>query len=466
MPLMWPKHAHMGRIPLARIVLWLPEMPTDTHRLTPEELARWDRPGPRYTSYPTVPSWLELDASVVPQALSRIENPAQLYVHVPFCEQQCRFCGCNQVVAGRRDAGDRYLDQLDRQVERMPHFAVHRIHLGGGTPTWLSTEQLRRLARIVTRRAHPMPGCELSIEADPEITTFEQLRMLTSMGFRRLSLGVQSFDERVLQAVDRPQLGDRVGELVHFVRERGWTVNLDLMYGLPHQDPASFQETLEQVVRLRPERIAIFGYAHVPWLRRHQQKIDSATLPDVHARASCALLAQERLTDAGYVAIGFDHFALPTDPLVTQPRSRGFMGYSTRGGDMVGLGPSAISDVGGVMWQDEPMLGRWLKKLDDGERLDVRGWVRGAEDHLREAVIESLMCDLQVDIEAVEAFFDVDFGAHFEGALNDLLPLVDAGFVELDLAQLRVTERGRPLTRLVARAFDQAPRAARFSQTV
>lgn len=435
-------------------------------RLTPAELARFDRPGPRYTSYPTVPNWTELPPGTVEDALSRMDHPAQLYVHVPFCEQQCRFCGCTQVVAGRRSAGDTYLDRLDAQVERMPHFAVHRIHLGGGTPTWLDTTQLRRLARIVTRRAHPMPDCELSVEADPEITTLDQLRMLTSMGFRRLSLGVQSFDERVLAAVDRPQLTHRVGELVGFVKERGWTTNLDLMYGLPHQTPDSFSETLEQVVGLRPDRLAIFGYAHVPWIRRHQRKIDESALPGVEERAACALLAQERLTAAGYVPIGFDHFALPDDPLVTEPRSRGFMGYSTRGGDMVGLGPSAISDVAGVMWQDEPKLGAWMRKLDQGERLDQRGWIRTAEDHLREAVIGSLMCDLVVDIEAVEAFFAVEFGTHFADALDELHPLVQQDLVEVDLQAIRVTERGRLLTRLVARAFDPAATAARFSQTV
>ena len=435
--------------------------------LSVEALAAHDRPGPRYTSYPTVPVWGPLDASTVEDALQRLRSPAQLYVHVPFCREQCAFCGCNQVVAGQRAAGDRFLDALEIQLRRLPRAEVGRIHLGGGTPTWLDLAQLERLWTLLRQRFTPTAGAELSIEADPEVTTTDQLRALTRWGFRRLSLGVQSFDPRVLEAVDRPQLNVRVGELLRFVRDRGWRgLNLDLMYGLPRQTLDSFEATLREAVELRPDRLAVFGYAHVPWLRRHQRRIDESELPDVRERGACVLAAQRILQDAGYVPIGFDHFALPDDELAQGPRSRGFMGYSVRGGDLVGVGPSAISDVAGVMWQDEPGLGAWMRKLRSDEPLVVRGWVRDREDALREAVISGLMCDLEVDVEAVEAFWNIDLGDHFAEALETLHPLIDDGLVDVGLAHIRVTERGRPLTRLVARAFDSRPSRARFSSTV
>ncbi|HJN74706.1 MAG TPA: oxygen-independent coproporphyrinogen III oxidase [Myxococcota bacterium] len=435
--------------------------------LTVEELAAFDRPVPRYTSYPTVPVWGPLPPERTTAALQAIKGPAQLYVHVPFCREQCSFCACNQVVAGRRDAGDRFLDALELQLERQPRVEVGRVHLGGGTPTWLDVPQLRRLWLALSSHFPPVPGAELSVEADPEVTTQEQIRALTGWGFRRLSLGVQSFDLKVLTAVNRPQLGDRVEELLRFARERGWRgLNVDIMYGLPHQSLESFEATLERVIELRPDRLAVFGYAHVPWLRRHQRAIDEAVLPDREVRSACVLAAQRELVGAGYAAIGFDHFALPTDELAQGPRTRNFMGYSVRGGDMIGLGPSAISDVAGVMWQDELGLGAWMRKLRAGEPLAVRGWVRDREDDLREAVIHGLMCDLVVDVEAVEAFWGIDFGEHFAAELDELHPLVDEGLVDVGFAHLRVTERGRPLARLVARAFDARRSPARHSQTV
>lgn len=435
--------------------------------LSAEELAAYDCAGPRYTSYPTVPGWRPLEESVVVRALESARAPAQVYVHVPFCREQCSFCGCNQVVAGRQEAGDRFLEAFELQVARSPALDVNRVHLGGGTPTWLDVDQLRRLWSALRGRFSLSPDAELSIEADPEITGFDQLRTLTRLGFRRLSLGVQSFDPRVLAAVNRPQLCERVGELLRFVRDRGWKgLNLDLMYGLPHQSLRSFEDTLARAIELRPDRMAVFGYAHMPWLRRHQRRIDEEALPSASVRAACVLAAQRALREAGYASIGFDHFALPEDELARGPRSRGFMGYSVRAGDLIGLGPSAISDVAGVLWQDEPALGAWMRRLRAGEPLVTRGWTRSIEDRLREAVISSLMCDLEVDVEAVEAFWRIDFGEHFAGALEALHPLVDDGLVDVGLSHIRVTERGRPLTRAVARAFDARVTRGRFSQTV
>lgn len=435
--------------------------------LTPQDLARFDQKLPRYTSYPTVPSWGPLPPSAVPDALAAVDQPVQLYVHVPFCEQQCRFCACNQVVAGRQDAGDRFLDDLALQVGRMPRLHVNRLHLGGGTPTWLDCAQLTRLMSLLRGHFHMAADADLSLEADPEVTTAAQLQVLHDAGFRRLSLGVQSFDPKVLLAVDRPQLGDRVAGVLECARALGWRgLNLDVMYGLPHQTLESFQATLDHVVTLRPDRLAVFGYAHVPWLRRHQRAIDADALPDVHVRSACVLAAQTTLRAAGYVPIGFDHFALPDDALAVGPRTRNFMGYSTTGGDLVGLGPSAISDVGGLMWQDEPKLGAWSRKVRQDQPLALRGWRRDDDDRIRESIIRALLCDLQVDIGAVEASWGLDFGAHFHAELDALLPLMQQDLVDVDLTRVRVTERGRPLVRVVAALFDARRSQARFSSAV
>lgn len=435
--------------------------------LTPHDLARFDQKLPRYTSYPTVPSWVPLPASTVPDTLAAVDQPVQLYLHVPFCEQQCRFCACNQVVAGRRDAGDRFLDTLSVQVGRMPRLRVNRLHLGGGTPTWLDCAQLTRMMELLRGHFDFQDGADLSLEADPEITTAAQLQVLHDAGFRRLSLGVQSFDPTVLLAVDRPQLGERVAGVLAAARDLGWRgLNLDLMYGLPHQTLESFQETLDHVVALRPDRLAVFGYAHVPWLRRHQQAIDAATLPDINVRSACVLAAQTTLQAAGYVPIGFDHFALPDDALALGPRTRNFMGYSTSGGDLVGLGPSAISDVNGLMWQDEPKLGAWTRKVREDQPLAIHGWKRDEDDRVRESIIRALMCDLEVDIGALEAWWGLDFGDRFQAELDALQPLMDQELVDVDLNRVRVTERGRPLVRVVAALFDARRNNARFSSAV
>jgi oxygen-independent coproporphyrinogen-3 oxidase len=437
--------------------------------LAPEELVAWDRAGPRYTSYPTVPRWTELDPSLVRRALARAQPPAQVYAHVPFCREQCWFCGCTQVVAGRRDAGDKYLDAISRQVLTMPSLEVDRVHLGGGTPTWLDVEQLGRLWAILRSRFSPTDDAELSIEADPEVTSIEQLDLLGEQGFRRLSLGVQSFDPKVLAAVNRPQLSDRVAPLLEHVRGKGWWgLNLDLMYGLPHQDLASFSGTLETILELRPDRVAVFGYAHVPWLKRHQRQMDASALPDSLERARCLIHAQERFREAGYLPIGMDHFALPDDELARADQAgtlhRNFMGYTTRPVDMIGLGPSAISEVAGVYWQDEPGLAPWMRKA--GGDLVHRGWQLTLEDRLRRQLINGLMCQMQVDLKALGVRYGLDVRERFSSELDQLAPMVDEGLVEFDGPTLRITERGRPLMRLAAMPFDEHLSAGRFSKTV
>ena len=449
--------------------------------VSPSELRRWDRPGPRYTSYPTVPVWGPLSQDAVDAALSQAREPAQVYLHVPFCAEQCTFCGCNMVVAGRRFIGERYIQLIEKQLAELPlpgqRLKVQRIHWGGGTPTWFTPDEMVQLHRLVLTRFEPIEGAELSIEADPQITTREHLEALAAEGYNRLSLGVQSFDDGVLTAVNRPQWGERIADLLQMARELGWWgLNLDLMYGLPTQTAETFAATLERTISLKPDRLAVFGYAHVPWLHAHMKKIDADTLPGVDLRATQYLMAQRAFAEAGYDPLGLDHFALASDQLAVAQRARGlhrnFMGYTTLADvDMIGLGMSAISEVGGVYWQAHTKLATWMKAMEAGESLVKRGWVMTREDRLRRHVVNAIMCNLHLDIPDVEARYGIDFHEHFADALPELDPLVADGFVLRGDDHITVTERGRVLVRLAAMPFDaylkrKKDDAPRFSRTI
>jgi oxygen-independent coproporphyrinogen-3 oxidase len=446
---------------------------------TVQRLLRLDRPGPRYTSYPTAPTWRKDpgDAAFV-AALGAIRGPVQVYVHVPFCKEQCWFCGCNMVVAGRRDAGDRYLDALATQLEALPfdHRDAARIHLGGGTPTWLDVPQLERLFGLLRTRFTTVAGAELSVEIDPDVTSDAQIDALHALGVNRLSIGVQSFDPIVLAAIHRPQDPGRIGAILQRARGYGMRgLNLDLVYGLPHQTMASLDDTLDRVLELRPDRIALYSFAHVPWVKSHQQKLDAAALPGPAARLASYLRAAERLVAAGYVAIGMDHFALADDELAVAQREgrlhRNFMGYTTRADvALVGLGPSAISELDGMYAQQQPALGKWYRAVAGREALIEKACVLTAEDRLRRDVIAALMCSFVVDYAAIEGKHGIRFGKHFATELEALGTLVDEGLVVVGPDRIDVTPIGRLLVRNVAMVFDaylggdgQQPR---FSRTV
>jgi len=443
--------------------------------MTPEELLRYRRAGPRYTSYPTVPAWGDAPAAALQERLAA-DRPTQLYVHIPFCKEQCTFCGCNMVVAGRKEPGVRYLDALQQQVRALPgaeRRTVERIHLGGGTPTWYGPEQLKRLYGVLAERFEPAAGAELSVEADPDVTTTEQLDVLAACGVNRLSLGVQSFDDTVLAAVHRPQSYDIIAKLLAHARDLGMgSINLDLMYGLPDQTPERFRATLEKTIALRPDRLAVFGYAHVPWLKRHQRKLNEDALPNPLQRAGLYLMAQEVLSEAGYVPIGLDHFALPGDELATawseRTLYRNFMGYTTRADlQMIGLGMSAISEFPDAYAQQLPHLSKWWKAVEAGNPFPwERGVLLSAEDRIRRDAIYALMCNLELDIPAFEARHAVPFKSTFASALQELQPLVDDGVVDVSDSKIQVQER--LLVRHVAMAFDGylKPEAQRFSQTI
>jgi oxygen-independent coproporphyrinogen III oxidase len=447
-----------------------------------ELLLRHSKAGPRYTSYPTVPVWKEDFADADYEAgLRSARLPASVYVHIPFCKEQCTFCGCNMVVSGRREPGTRYLAALEQQINALPLPAekvdVVRIHLGGGTPTWLSVAELEQLYAMLYRRFRPVDGAEISVEADPEVTTDAQVEAMAALGVNRLSMGVQSFDPVVLAAVNRPQEAQRVFEITERSRALGMhSMNLDLIYGLPHQTPERFGETLRRTLEMRPDRLAVFGYAHVPWLKPHQNKLDPAAIPTPLQRVELFLLAHEMLTERGYLPIGLDHFALPDDELSVAWRERrlhrNFMGYTTmRDVPVIGLGMSAISELPDQYMQQTVRLSRWWNAVEKGESVVEKGCHVTAEDRLRRDVINGLMCNLEVRFSVIEERWGVNFKDHFADALAALEGMQEEGLVEVSDEAVTVTSSGRLLVRNVAMPFDahlkrRSGDGPRFSQTV
>jgi len=448
---------------------------------TPAQLLRLDRPGPRYTSYPTVPVWTEGGATDADlrDAIGALQGEVSVYVHIPFCKEQCWFCGCNQVVSQRQSAGDRYLDALARQLRQLalpPGVRARRIHLGGGTPTWLDGDQLHWLMQLLDECAPRTDDAELSVEIDPDVTSDEQLDLLAEHGCNRISLGVQSTDQRVLEAIHRPQDTQRVIDLMQRARHHGMRgLNVDLVYGLPHQDEETFARTLEVVAALQPDRLAAYSYAHVPWLKRHQRRIDEDALPEPSDKLGLFLQARRFLLERGYEPIGMDHFAQPDDELAVAARAgtlhRNFMGYTTlRGVPLLGYGVSAISEVGGLFAQQQPHLGAWYRAMADADGPPVvhRGYRLTDDDRVRGELIAELMCNFRLDIPAFEARHGLVFAEAYAPELTALAPLVQEGLVTVDDDRIAVTTLGRLLVRNVAMCFDAhlPTTAARFSRTV
>lgn len=427
---------------------------------------------PAWTEDPPDP-WLH-------EGLAQLDGAVSVYVHIPFCKEQCSFCGCNMVVSGLQRVGDRYLDVLQKQLETLPlpgrRLPAVRLHLGGGTPTWLSPAQLRRLFSLIRARFLVLPGAEVGVEVDPDVTTDEHLHVLAELGVTRISLGVQSLDPDVLARVRRPQQGRRVAELLDLARSFDMSgLNLDLMYGLPGQSPARFARTLDEVVAMGPDRIALFGYAHVPWLKPHQRSLGEGELPTPLQRAQLYRLAQRRLAGAGYRPIGLDHFARVDDALAMGANDgtlrRDFMGYTDRpAAPLIGLGMSAISELPDRFLQQRSKLGSWYKAIERGLPQLERGRMLTADDKLRAFVIERIMCTLKLSFDEVEQRFGLKMQDHFRSELDRLAPLERDGLVLRTEAGLQVPEDARILVRRVAQVFDAylggSSEGLRFSQAV
>ena len=454
-------------------------------------LQRYDRPGPRYTSYPAAPRFHEGfdDRALRDQIVRSNENPVpnrlSLYVHVPFCESPCFYCGCNRIITRDHSRGERYLETLDQEIERIGPLFDHdreviQLHLGGGTPNFLSPAQIGRMLDALRRhfRFSAAADRDFSIELDPRFVTPEDIGQLAALGFNRASLGVQDFDPVVQEAVNRIQGVEQTLGIIQACREHGFrSVNVDLIYGLPKQTLEGFARTLDITLEARPDRLAIYGYAHLPNLFKPQHRIHAEDLPSPEAKLDLLRLAIDKLGQAGYEYIGMDHFALPGDELARAQREgglhRNFMGYTTHAeSDLVGLGVSAISHIGASFSQNPRDLPSWEMAIDAGRLPVWRGMYMDEDDVIRADLIQALMCHGALDFRAFEQRHMIDFGAYFSESLARLKPLQDDGLVELDEGGLRATSRGRLLLRIIAMCFDRylTPAAdsaqPRYSRTV
>jgi oxygen-independent coproporphyrinogen-3 oxidase len=450
-------------------------------------LERYDIPGPRYTSYPTADRFVEafgaddLGRALADRRDTRSATPLSLYIHIPFCESVCYYCACNKVITKHHSKGAQYLHYLSREVDMVTQHLgagqkVSQLHLGGGSPTFLCDAELADLMSMLQRHFELIPGGEFSIEVDPRTVTNERLLSLHRLGFNRLSFGVQDFDPHVQVAVHRVQPQFQVEALMQSARQIGFeSINLDLIYGLPLQTPESFERTLKSVVSMRPDRIAVYAYAHLPARFKPQRRINAHELPRPQDKVHMLAMAIDLLTQAGYVYIGMDHFALPNDPLAVAKAQgrlhRNFQGYSTQPDcDLVALGVSAIGRIGPTYHQNAKSLEEYYDLIDQGRLPVVRGLALSQDDILRRAVIMAIMCQGKLDFEAIELAFMTDFRKTFSHALTSLEPLIQEGLVEVDEYGLSVTASGWMLIRAIAMAFDQHLQSdldrARFSKIV
>lgn len=457
--------------------------------LVPREiLARYDVAGPRYTSYPTAPEWkgefsaAETEAAIAANNAQRAGVPLSLYVHVPFCHKLCYFCGCNMLVTQKQDLVTGYLAAIELEVERVAARLdrtreVVQIHWGGGTPTYLTPPQLERLFGALTKHFTIRPDAEISLELHPAVTSFEQLATLRKLGFNRVSMGIQDFDAKVQETVNRIQPFEVTRDLIAECRRLGFlSINTDLMYGLPHQTVDGFRATLEKVEALQPDRIALFNYAHVPWLKKHQAIFDEASLPAPTTKLEVFELSIRELLRQGYRYIGMDHFAKPDDELTVAQAAgtlrRNFMGYTTcADSDLYAFGPSSIADLDRAYLQNERLVPAYNERMQSEGLPVIRGMDLSDDDRLRRDVINRLFCVLKVEKAEIARLHGVDFDTYFADALAQLAPMADDGLVVLTPEAIRVTPRGQILLRNVAMVFDAylaktPPEARRFSRTV
>ena len=451
------------------------QLTTSAHAAVPYEiLRRFDISGPRYTSYPTADRFVEAfnEADYAHALKNRRSSaaaltlPLSLYVHIPFCESLCYYCACNKVITKHHSRSAEYLRYLGREIDL--HVAligkgqpISQLHLGGGSPTFLTDAELNQLMTLLKDNFNFTPGGEYAIEVDPRTVDAGRIDALASMGFNRLSFGVQDFDPDVQKAVHRVQPAQQVFDLVKAARERGFeSINVDLIYGLPHQSPESFDRTLEQIAELRPDRIALYAYAHLPERFKPQRRIAITDLPSASAKVTMLARSLDALMGVGYVYVGMDHFALPDDALAVAKRQgrlhRNFQGYSTQADcDLIALGVSSIGRIGATYSQNAKTLDEYYDLLNRGRLPVVRGLALTRDDLVRRSVIMALMCQGTLHFESIESAYLIEFASYFSNELEALQPLVEQGLVEIDLAGIHVTQMGWYFVRAVAMVFDR-----------
>ena len=453
----------------------------------PQLIRRFDVNGPRYTSYPTADRFVEafdadtLKGWLAKRAIGGTSKPLSLYFHIPFCNTICYYCACNKIITKDHGRSARYLSYLDKeialQVEALGGSRqVTQLHLGGGTPTFLSHDEMRQLMDSVRSRFNLVANGEYSIEVDPRKVDFATVSLLAELGFNRMSVGVQDFNHDVQLAVNRVQSIDETRLVMDAARTTGFkSISMDLIYGLPKQNVISFNRTLEQVLALSPDRISLYSYAHLPGLFKPQRRINAGELPSGDTKLQILQLAIRRLTEAGYVYVGMDHFAKPDDELSIAQRQgrlhRNFQGYSTQAEcDLLAFGVSAIGKIGPVYSQNVKTLDEYYDALDRDALPVLRGVELTADDLLRRSIIQTLMCHFELSIEAVESAHMVRFATYFAEELEDLREMARAGLVRVGQDLITVLPAGRLLVRGIAMLFDRYLRAdrerARYSKVI
>jgi oxygen-independent coproporphyrinogen-3 oxidase len=437
-------------------------------RVGEEFLGKYNRPGPRYTSYPTAPVWNDAfgpdDLVKVHEEAERAKTPVSLYMHIPFCESLCLFCACNVVIEKNKAVSPPYLGILKREAERISRSVskdrpVVQFHWGGGTPTYLTPPQIEDLFGFTREHFHFAADAEIGIEIDPRVTSREHLETLRKLGFNRLSMGIQDFHADVQKAIHRIQPFEMTRDLLFAARDLGFdSINVDLIYGLPHQTPDRFAHTVDQILELTPDRVALFSYAHVPWLKKQQGSF-AAHLPEGMEKFEIFRIGLLKFLEAGYLYIGMDHFAKPGDELALSQQNRtlhrNFQGYTTKAGaDLYGMGITAISSFQSAYAQNHRDIPSWEKAVNARGIATMRGYHLSNEDRLRRTVINRLLCHTVVIKNEISREFSIDFDKYFEEELRRLEPFRDDGLVLLDRGQIRATWLGRIFIRNLAMIFD------------
>lgn len=451
-----------------------------------DKFAHYSKPGPRYTSYPTAPEFHEGFGAKEYEAILKNQDasrPLSLYFHLPFCRSACYFCGCNVVYTSKEDKKERYIAYLEKELALLgKHLDTSReviqLHFGGGTPTFFSAEQLSRIIGLIKKTfKHFRKDAEISCEIDPRFLTSEQLAVLTCNGFNRISYGVQDFDETVQKAIHRIQPFEVTQNAVSMARKGGiGSINMDLIYGLPYQSFESFKATLHKALLLEPDRLAVFNYAHVPWMKKSMRKIDETTLPHPSVKLSILQYTIDFLTSHGYKMIGMDHFAKPGDELFLAIEKgelhRNFQGYTTKGGaDLIGVGLTSIGEGVRHYVQNFKEMEAYEAAIDAGHLPVHRGLVLNEDDVLRKAVIMEMMSNFKLNIEGIEKTFNINFFDYFADALCALKPFEDEGLVSVEAKKISVSPTGTLLIRNIVMPFDAylkkiPEEKRRFSKTV
>jgi oxygen-independent coproporphyrinogen III oxidase len=457
-----------------------------TVEATRELLQRYDRPGPRYTSYPTAPEWQDDFGhdeyrKALGQASREPDQPLSIYIHVPFCHERCAFCGCNVIISRKEGVADKYLGYVERELELAAQALGERrrltqLHWGGGTPTFLGLEQIQRLFDAVKSRFEFEDDAEIALEVDPRVTTAEQIGLLRELGFNRISMGVQDLDPAVQCEIQRNQTEEQTRTLVERCRKAGFrAMNMDLIYGLPRQRLETWADTLAKVIDMRPTRLAVYSFAYLPDKLHNQRKFEEGVVPSGEAKYELLAMARKALIEAGYRAIGMDHFALLEDELsiaLDERRlNRNFMGYTiVPASDLVGFGTSAIGEVGGCFAQNQKKLSRYYAALDENRFPTMSGIWLSDDDRIRAWVIHQLMCNMYLDTTELNRRFDIEYDSYFADADQQLGDMYEDGFLVREDGNLRVLPLGQIFVRNIAMTFDaylRRPSGAKgFSRTI